>query len=290
MRERAISSVGVVLVFIIPALIGSPVFTIAIAVIAYGALVELYRAFQRVSVRPSLWSSMLALIALFIVAGTDQPFLGLAGALTAYTIFSLAQHLLKNDLAGSLADWVFSLSGLMYVGLTMMHFVLLRKLQGPSDRAWVEDVDRVIGDGRAALGLSWLLFVLCVTWATDVAALLVGRKWGTTKLIPHVSPGKTRQGALGGLIAGTLAGLIATLAFGVPAPISIMLLVSATVAIATMIGDLCESLIKREIGIKDMGTLIPGHGGILDRVDSLLVTVPLTYYVSLLLEWQGWPS
>ena len=289
LRQRAISSVGVVVVFIVPALFGSPIFTIAIGLIAYGALVEIYRAFQRINVRPSLWSGMLALIALFIVAGTDAPFIGLAGALTAYTIVSLAQHLLKRDIAGSLVDWVFSLTGLMYVGLTMMHFVLMRRLQGPVDTDWIVRVDNVIGDGGAALGLGWLLYVLSVTWATDVSAYLGGRRWGNTKLIPHVSPGKTREGAVAGLIGGTVAGALASSVFGLPVPLALMALISFAVAIATTIGDLLESLIKREIGIKDMGTFIPGHGGILDRVDSLLVTVPFTYYIALFLDSQGWP-
>lgn len=289
LRQRAISSVGVVVVFIVPALFGSPIFTIAIGLIAYGALVEIYRAFQRINVRPSLWSGMLALIALFIVAGTDAPFIGLAGALTAYTIVSLAQHLLKRDIAGSLVDWVFSLTGLMYVGLTMMHFVLMRRLQGPVDTDWIVRVDNVIGDGGAALGLGWLLYVLSVTWATDVSAYLGGRRWGSTKLIPHVSPGKTREGAVAGLIGGTVAGALASYFFGLPVPLALMALISFAVAIATTIGDLLESLIKREIGIKDMGTFIPGHGGILDRVDSLLVTVPFTYYIALFLDSQGWP-
>ena len=289
LKQRAISSVGVVAVFIVPGLFGSPVFTIAIALIAYGALVEIYRAFQRINVRPSLWTGMLALLALFIVAGTDAPFIGLAGTLTAYTLFSLAQHLLKRDIAGSLADWVFSLTGLMYVGLTMMHFVLMRRLQGPVDANWVTTLDDVIGDGGAALGLAWLLFVLSVTWATDVCAFLGGRRWGKRKLIPHVSPGKTREGAISALIGGTIAGTLAAYIAGLPIPMLIAILMSLAVAFGTTLGDLLESLIKREIGIKDMGAVIPGHGGILDRVDSLLLTVPMTYYAAVLLDWQGWP-
>lgn len=290
LRQRAISSVGVVLVFIIPALFGSPIFTIAMWFIAYGALVELYRSFQRIEVRPSLWTGMAALAALFFVAGTDAPFLALMGTMTAYTIFSLAQHLFKRERDGSLGDWVFSLTGLMYVGLTMMHFVLIRRIQGPVDRSWVEDADALIGDGGAALGLAWLLFVLLTTWMTDVCAYLCGRKWGHTPLISKVSPGKTREGALAGLVGGTVTGVIAAALFGLPVPLGIMIIVSAVVAIGVMIGDLCESLIKREIGIKDMGTLIPGHGGVLDRIDSLLVTIPLTYYLARLLEWRGWPG
>ncbi len=290
MKQRAISSVGVVIVGIVPALLGSPVYSIVVALIALGALYELYRSFQRIGVRPSTWTGTLALIALFIIAGTDAPFLTLMAAMTSYTLISLAQHLVKKDLTGSLNDWVFSLSGVLYVGFTMMHFVLIRRIQGPSDVGWVESADALIGDGGAALGLAWLLVVLSTTWLTDVFAYLCGRTWGTTKLLPHVSPGKTREGALAGLVAGTLTGGLAGYVFGVPAPIGVMFIVGAIIAIGAMIGDLCESLIKREIGIKDMGAIVPGHGGLLDRIDALLVTIPLTFYLAQLFLWLGWPG
>jgi phosphatidate cytidylyltransferase len=84
--------------------------------------------------------------------------------------------------------------------------------------------------------------------------------------------------------------VIAAWAFGLPVPLLVMAIVGAGVSLGAMIGDLCESLIKREIGIKDMGAIIPGHGGLLDRIDALLVTIPLVYYVAVLLEWLGWPG
>lgn len=290
MRQRAISSVGVVLIGVVPTLLGSPVYTVVITLVALGALYELYRAFQRVGVRPSTWSGTVALVALFVIAGTEPPFLALMATMTTYTVLSLAQHLLKQDCSGSLTDWVFSLTGVMYVGLTMMHFVLLRRIQGPVDLQWVVNADDLIGDGGAALGLAWLLFVLSVTWLTDVSSYVFGQKWGKTKLIPHISPGKTREGALAGLAGGTITGVLAGYLFGVPVPFVIMLIVSVAVALGAMIGDLSESLIKRQIGIKDMGAVIPGHGGLLDRIDALLVTIPLTYYIARFLEWQGWPG
>lgn len=290
MRQRAISSIGVVLVAVVPALLGSPIFTITIALVALGALYELYRSFQRVDVRPSMWSGTAAIIALVVIAGTDAPFLALMGTMTGYTLISLAQHLLQKNISGSLHAWVFSLSGLMYVGLTMSHFILVRRIQGPVERDWIRTADGLIGDEGAALGLAWLLFALLTTWLTDVFAYLIGRKWGRVRLIPHVSPGKTREGALAGLIGGTLTGVVAAWVLGLPVPLLVMALVGALVALGAMIGDLCESLIKREIGIKDMGSIIPGHGGLLDRIDALLITIPLTYYLAVLLEWLGWPG
>lgn len=292
MRQRTVSSIGVLIFGILPALLGSPVITIVAGIIALGALYELYRAYQRVGAHPSTWTGTLAIAALFAISGSgdNPPFLALMGAMTGYSLLSLAQHLVKRDLTGSLNDWVFSLSGVMYVGLTMAHFVLIRRLDSaPVDREWVRAADDLIGNGEAALGLAWLLVVLFTTWLTDVCAYLVGRTWGRRKLIPHVSPGKTREGALAGVIGGTATAGIVAWAVGLPVPIALMLVIGFILALAGMIGDLMESLIKRQIGIKDMGAIIPGHGGLMDRIDALLVTVPLAYYLALLLDWAGWP-
>ena len=288
MKQRTISSLGVVLVGIVPAILGSPIFSIVVGLIAIGALYELYRAYQRVGARPSTWTGTLAIVALVVIAGTDAPFRALTGAMCAYTLLALAQHLFKKDINGALIDWSFSLSGVMYIGFTLMHFILIRRIRGDVEMGWVHDADAIIGDGGAALGLAWLLFVLVTTWMTDVFAYLVGRTWGRVKLIPHISPGKTREGALAGLVGGTITGLLAGLAFGVPVSPYLLLALGALVALGAMIGDLCESLIKRQIGIKDMGSVIPGHGGVLDRIDALLVTVPFIFYAALFVGWLGW--
>ena len=289
MKQRSLSSVGVVLVGIVPALLGSPIFSIVVGLIAIGALYELYRAYQRVGARPSTWTGSIAVVALIVIAGTDAPFRALTGLMSGYTLIALAQHLIKKDITGSLLDWAFSLSGVMYVGVTMMHFVLIRRIHGPADAGWVREADNLIGDSGASLGLAWLLFVLITTWLTDVFAYLVGRSWGRHKLIPHISPGKTREGAIAGLASGTLIGGLCVFLVGLPIPLWVAFIVGGLVALGAMIGDLSESLIKRQIGVKDMGAIIPGHGGVLDRIDALLVTVPLTFYLAILLEWWGWP-
>ena len=287
-KQRALSSIGVVAVGVIPALLGSPIFSITIAIVAIGALYELYRAFQRVGARPSTWTGTAAVIALLVIAGTDAPFRALTGAMVGYTLISLGQHLFKKDITGALLDWAFSLCGVMYVGVTLMHFILIRRIQGDADTSWITKADNLIGDGGAALGLAWLLFALFVTWLTDVAAYLVGRAIGRRKLIPTVSPGKTVEGAIAGLIGGSLTGAVAGSLLGVPHPIWLLALIGAVLAVGAMVGDLGESLIKRNIGIKDMGAIIPGHGGILDRIDALLVTIPVTFYIAILLERTTW--
>jgi phosphatidate cytidylyltransferase len=136
-----------------------------------------------------------------------------------------------------------------------------------------------------------LIFPLIVTWASDIGAYFVGRTIGGRKLIPSVSPGKTVSGAVGGLVASMLVALLYARAVLVPvASLGFTpwgaLLFGGLISVAAQVGDLFESLIKREGGVKDSSRIIPGHGGILDRFDSLIFVLPVAY---LLLGWLPFP-
>ncbi len=124
-------------------------------------------------------------------------------------------------------------------------------------------------------GAWWLLYVMVLVWGADSGAYMFGRLFGKRKLAPKVSPGKTWEGFFGGLLTSALISVL----FGNFAPLSVepvaLLVCSVTAALASVLGDLTESMFKREAGIKDSGNLIPGHGGILDRIDSLTAAVPV---------------
>jgi phosphatidate cytidylyltransferase len=129
-------------------------------------------------------------------------------------------------------------------------------------------------------GLGWTLVVMLGTWACDTAAFFVGRRWGRHKLAPALSPGKTVEGLVGGLAAGLVVGIVAS-AF-IPDTPARTIGLALVVAVAAVLGDLAESAIKRQLGAKDSGWLVPGHGGLLDRIDSLLFSGYLGYlYVAL---------
>ena len=127
---------------------------------------------------------------------------------------------------------------------------------------------------QASRGL--LLLCLALVWAADSGAYAVGRRFGRRKLCPQVSPGKTLEGGCGGLVAAAVAGLIGGIALGLRGR-WLVALVGLTVACAavSVVGDLAESLFKRRAGVKDSGRLLPGHGGVLDRVDALIAAAPL---------------
>lgn len=124
-------------------------------------------------------------------------------------------------------------------------------------------------------GAWWLLYVMFLVWSVDSGAYLFGKLFGRNKLAPKVSPGKTWEGFIGGLLTSAFVSWL----FGLYAPLMIspkrLLICSVVAALASVLGDLTESMFKREAGMKDSGNIIPGHGGILDRIDSLTAAVPV---------------
>ena len=157
-------------------------------------------------------------------------------------------------------DLAVSLLGLLYVPLLLSHATLLRAL--PSGR-------------------DWIFLVLFVVMASDTLAYFVGRTWGKRRLYEAVSPKKTVEGSLGGIAGGILGATICKFWFFAELSGLDILFIGVGVGAFSQLGDLVESLLKRSFGVKDSGALIPGHGGLLDRLDSLLFAFPVTYYYAL---------
>jgi phosphatidate cytidylyltransferase len=147
--------------------------------------------------------------------------------------------------------------GIVYIPFLMSHLILIR--QTPS-------------------GVLWIFFVLVMAFAGDIAAFYVGRRLGKHKLYPEVSPGKTVEGTIG-LVAGSIAGCLLFRQFFFPMlPVGHVVVLGLMGSVIGQFGDLCESVLKRAAGVKDSGTLFPGHGGILDRLDCLMFITPFVYY------------
>ena len=179
--------------------------------------------------------------------------------------------------------------GPLYLGWLLAHVLLLVQVgdnyPGGDLGSYVGgDLSR--GDGYE-LGRNWLLLALLTTFATDTGAYLVGRAIGRNPMAPSVSPNKTWEGAIGGFVGAIAAALLVGQFFNLglsPAAWNWQLpLIGATVGIAAQAGDLLESRLKRLAQVKDAGNLMPGHGGLLDRLDSLLLTIPVVYYLVILL-------
>jgi len=125
-------------------------------------------------------------------------------------------------------------------------------------------------------GTQWMLFVLVLVWVADIGAFFVGRRFGRMRLAPEVSPGKTWEGVLGGIAASTIVAVAGSAWFGIPW-LEFVPLCLAAVAFS-VVGDLTESLLKRFAGVKDSGSLFPGHGGVMDRIDSVTGAAPVLFF------------
>lgn len=131
-----------------------------------------------------------------------------------------------------------------------------------------------------------ILYILLLVWAADVGAYFTGKAWGKSKLAPNVSPGKSWAGAWGGVTAAMLLGVVTSYLMDLSLLMSLQfLLITAVTAIVSIIGDLTESMFKRTRGIKDSSSLLPGHGGVLDRIDSLLAAIPVFVFLLMSIGW-----
>jgi phosphatidate cytidylyltransferase len=224
-----------------------------------------FREYYLMTMPSFLSSRRIAVIGISLLpvigALSGQPAYVLAGmiaALFGFIILVSRWFVCLDDVLGFLGTTGFAV---FYIGSCLSHLVLLRFLEG---------------------GVGWLAILAALTVGADTGAYFIGRRFGSCKLCPNISPGKTVEGAVGGLFFGITAALL--VAFFLPDkminPSFVFVLFTAIIlAPVSIMGDLAESVLKRASGVKDSGVILAGHGGLLDRVDSLLLTAPVLYYI-----------
>jgi len=206
---------------------------------------------------------------LFIIACVGEAYARSSGLITRDLFRPLLTGLIILSLTWALydrsehptANWAINIAGALYMGFLLSHFVSLRLRPD---------------------GFNWLMLALLLTWVNDSMAYFVGSAIGRRKLWPRLSPKKTWEGTIGGLLSTLIAGgLLAHYLVRIPAWSGIAL--GFLISVAATYGDLAVSLLKRMARLKDSSNLIPGHGGVLDRLDSLMFTVPIVTYFALLM-------
>ena len=253
-----------------------------VAVLVLVSLAEFYHACHATGARPftavGYIASLLFLAdAFFAPHYTSSPFL--APGLTVLVMISLIAELPRSDRA-PLRNLGCTWLGAIYIGWLFSYVARLRmldagefaRLRWPLPYSFAP----TYGSWRVDEAVWIVLFTVVVTWASDTGAYLAGKHFGRHKMAPVLSPGKTWEGLGGGVVLALL--VAAVVGISVRLPLGWTLTVGLALALIAPLGDLCKSAVKREIGVKDFGHLIPGHGGVLDRFDSMLFTATVTYF------------
>ena len=224
------------------------------------ALIVLIAAYEFQAPQHGAWAPLAILTAGLAAAIPAGAFVGtdwvlwfvLAGAL-----LPLVWVTLRGDPATALPDYTHAIGGIAYVGLLGAHLVLLREFEN---------------------GRDWVYLAIFSTFAVDTFAYFTGKTIGRRKLAPTVSPGKTVEGTIGGIAGGFAMVVLLNYFLGMRLEAALIVPLAVLLPLAAVLGDLVESMLKRGLHVKDAGKMLPGHGGFLDRLDSILFTVPVVYY------------
>lgn len=280
---RVLSSVVVVLVGVVPALFGVWGVAASFAVFGIIALIELTAMFERLDYTILVQITAPVLIVTVIVVAAGWPLWVFSG-LTVVTLIGPALFLIvRPTLDGTLPAWIGTCFATLYLVVPLGHIVAVRHIGGVTTGAggWLTNLEDALGFRSSALGLAWFLLALVTTWLTDVAAYATGKTIGKHKMTPVLSPHKTWEGFGGSIVGAVIVTTLANWLFGIGMRIEVAVLAGVLLAFVATAGDLAESLLKRQTGVKDTGTLIPGHGGVLDRLDSQFFVFIAVYYVAL---------
>jgi len=272
-RERGRSALLFVPPLLVIVLLGGWWITLAVIGLTIAAGVEVFRLLKPAGYPALPWLGLVIAVAIVIDAAVPTVLAGSGAVLAAIGIvLAAAGAFTRADPRDGLNAWVGTVFGALYVGL--LAFVVRLGAGVPAIAASAPLA--ILGPERA-----WVLILILAVWAYDTGAYLVGRTYGERfgeligreRFLTHISPSKTYAGLVGGLVATTLLILVGLWAVGQPVLYGLVL--GPIVGLAAQCGDLAESMLKRAAGVKDSSELIPGHGGVLDRVDSFLFAAPV---------------
>lgn len=258
MLVRILSSIVALPVLFFFVIKGGLFLEIGVGVIALLALYEFLNALKS-KYKPFTYPTYTFLI-LFYILYRASMFTALSGVFVLYLTSIFIMYVLDNE--RKVADLSVTLLPAIYVTFFLYHIILFTKL----DQSFY----------------IWLIFI--VSWGADTGAYFIGKKFGKRKLAPIVSPNKSVEGAIGGMVSASIMAVALSLYFD-SSFVFFSILIAIPGSMISIFGDLFASKIKREMGIKDYGNVMPGHGGAMDRFDSLLLVTPFVYYAIQLILW-----
>jgi len=285
LRTRLITAAILGPIVLAVVLLGEPWVSVLLGIAAFLALVEIVALLDAAGYEPPQVLAIVAGMALAtaglvsanqagiggamagVLSALDPPGI-VAGTMVATMLLLALAAFTRGDPKAGFVTWAMSSFGVAYVGLLLPTIAFVAHLAPAGGAA-----STPVGAFGLPSGVAWTLTLVLVVWAYDTGAYLTGRALGRRRLIEHISPGKTVEGFFGGLLSATLAAGLGAALIGLEPwhP----LVIGPAVGLAAQAGDLAESMLKRAAGRKESGFLVPGHGGILDRIDSFLFAAPV---------------
>jgi len=285
LRTRVLTAAVLAPIIIGVVLLGEPWISVLVGVIAFLALVELvglldaagHQPPQMLTIATGMGITAAGLVTTndesvggvvsHLVTALDPPGL-VAAAVVAAMLLLAAVGFTRADPRAGFMTWSMTTFGVAYVGLLLPAIVLVAHLAPPGGSPGT-----AVGPLGLGSGVAWTLMLVLVVWGYDTGAYLTGRRLGRRRLLEHISPSKTVEGLAGGLVLGTIGAGIGAALIGLEPWHS--LVIGPLVGLAAQAGDLAESMLKRAGGRKESGFLVPGHGGVLDRLDSFMFAAPV---------------
>ena len=285
LRTRVLTALVLVPIILAIVLLGEPWLSLLVGVAAFLALVELVGLLDAAGHQPPQVLTIVSGLTLVaaglittngegvggavahLVVALDPPGL-VAATMMAAMLLLAAVGFTRSDPRAGFMTWAMTSFGVAYIGLLLPAIVLVAHLAPAGGSASTS-----VGAFGLSSGAAWALLLLLVVWGYDTGAFLTGRRLGRRRMLDQISPSKTMEGLVGGLVLATIAAGIGAVLVGLEPwhP----LVIGPLVGLAAQAGDLAESMLKRAAGRKESGFLVPGHGGILDRIDSFLFAAPV---------------
>ncbi len=281
MRVRSGLLIGIFGLIVV--LLGDWYFTIAIALLTYLALLEFFRMAEFTGIKPATKTTLFS--CLIIITSTYLETTGLIDKEIANSILPICSvgictWLLLQPKSGTISDIAASIFGLFYLGFLPSYWIKLRALETGLSNSGVT----LLSNFSNSIGLYLTLTSCFLIVASDIGSYFIGKSFGKRSLSP-ISPSKTIEGLIGGISCSILLAIVFAFVLNLGNPFLIGILYGLLISLMALVGDLIESMMKRDAKIKDSGTFLPGHGGILDRIDSYIFTPSVIYYIIIIFNY-----
>ena len=281
MRVRSGLLIGIFGLIVV--LLGDWYFTIAIALLTYLALLEFFRMAEFTGIKPATKTTLFS--CLIIITSTYLETTGLIDKEIANSILPICSvgictWLLLQPKSGTISDIAASIFGLFYLGFLPSYWIKLRALETGLSNSGVT----LLSNFSNYIGLYLTLTSCFLIVASDIGSYFIGKSFGKRSLSP-ISPSKTIEGLFGGISCSILLAIFFAFVLNLGNPLLIGILYGLLISLMALVGDLIESMMKRDAKIKDSGNFLPGHGGILDRIDSYIFTPSVIYYIIIIFNY-----